>query len=157
MTTLRIAQLDTGDGFDLVLGDGLLETDDGLETAVILSLFTDAAASAEELAAYGFTADQNRGWWADDYPDTEADILGSKLWLLERAKHTPEALADAALFTEQALTWMVEDEVARSVAASAAWHKPTGYLRLAVEITRADGTRWLSQWNATAGLQLEAA
>lgn len=157
MTTLRIAQLETGDGFDFAIGAGLLETDDGLETAVIVSLFTDAGATPEELASYGIAPDRNRGWWADDYPDVDGDVLGSKLWLLERAKHTPEALADAVLFVEQALAWMVDDGVALAVSATANWHKPTGYLQLAIEITRADGTRWLSQWNATAGLQLEAA
>jgi phage gp46-like protein len=151
---LKIAYSDAG--FDLVNENGL-QSDDGLQTAVILSLFTDARASADELAAAGLPVDQNRGSWQDDYPETEGDVFGSKLWLLARAKRTDETLSRARGYAEAALAWLLADGVAQRVTVGTSWYGRTGFLVVTVDIERARTPRWRTVWDAISGELLEAA
>ncbi len=66
--------------------DDDFETDAGLETAVIISLFTDRRAGEnDELPA---TETDRRGWWGNTLQDAD-DEIGSKLWLLCREKQLP--------------------------------------------------------------------
>lgn len=103
-------------GFDLVFGDdGSFVIDDGLETPVVVSLFTDAPATVEELRLAGLPEDDRRGYFGDAYPDVEGDVTGSKLWLLERAKLDDATLADARRYAEEALAWMVVDGAVSAV------------------------------------------
>lgn len=110
-----------------------LEADDGLETAVTLSLFTDALCSAEEATRFGTT--DRRGWWADAYADVPGDRIGSRLWLLAREKRLPATLERARAYATDALQWLVDDGVAASVAVTAEL-VGADILGLAVEITR---------------------
>ena len=82
---------DIGAGDLCVVGADLL-ADDGLETAVLLSLFSDRRAREEEIPP-GQT--WRRGWWGDLLADDQ-DQIGSKLWLLEREKQSPTVLVRAA-------------------------------------------------------------
>jgi phage gp46-like protein len=93
-----------------------LTQDDGLETAVLLSLFSDRRALADDKLP---TGDDRRGWWADAYADDEEDHWGSRLWLLSRSKQTTSVLRDAERYAQEALAWMVKDSVVQSVVCSA--------------------------------------
>jgi phage gp46-like protein len=92
---------------------GDLASDNGLETAVILSLFTDALATTQEARDAGVT--ERRGWWADAYAEVPGDRIGSKLWLLSRSKRLPSTLKQAQQYAADALAWLVADGVAESV------------------------------------------
>ncbi len=154
---LRVAyQRETG--FDLVLGAQGLEVDDGIETAVLLSLFTDAPAADDELAIAGLTREQNRGWWGNDFPDVDGDVWGSKLWLLQRAKRTDETLARANGYARDAVAWMITDGVASKIPIAASWYGRTGFLVLDCQCYRPGDLqpRWRRVWNATTGAVLEA-
>ncbi len=71
---------------DFTRTDGNLDTDEGLETAVTISLFTDARAGEAD----GVSTEQDpRGWWGSAFLSPEGDI-GSKLWLMFRNKLTNE-------------------------------------------------------------------
>lgn len=99
-------QLITPDALDWSLGPIGLAEDNSLTTAVLISLFSDAR------------VDGQRGWWGDSYPDkTQAprDLASSRLWLLERAKQTPQTLKDAQIYAEAALGWLLEDGLASRV------------------------------------------
>ena len=87
-------------------GAGLVSGRD-IETAVLISIFTDAEADPDDVIPDG-TQDP-RGWWADP-------TMGSKLWLLQRAKHTPATLLTAIAYLKQALAWLTADGVAANVA-----------------------------------------
>lgn len=117
---------------DIALAGGDLAHDDGLETAVILSLFTDARAGADDGLDAG--ADP-RGWWGDVGNATPGDAYGSKLWLIARAKQLAEVAERARGWAADALAWLVEDGVAASVDVTAEWIAQ-GQLALAVAITR---------------------
>ncbi len=86
-----------------------LATDDGLRSAVMVSLLTDRRVDAEELPA-GET--RRRGWWGDTLASGE---IGSRLWLLARSKRTPAVLRRAESYAAEALEWLVEDDVVERV------------------------------------------
>lgn len=104
--------------FTLGLENGDLVKDDGLETAVIISLFTDKRAKDDELPAGEET---KRGWWADMFPEVDQDQIGSKLWLLQRSKRVNETLRKFEDYTREALNWLIEDGVAGSIEVSASY------------------------------------
>lgn len=103
----------TGDA-DLSLIDSDLASDRGLQTAVILSLFTDRRAEVDDNPPSGDDRDR-RGWWADQFLEVEDDRYGSRLWLLDRAKRTRETELRAKEYVTEALAWMLEDRVVSSI------------------------------------------
>ena len=120
----------TVEGHDLVF-------EDGMATAVILSLFLDARARADDALPDGGT--DRRGFWADTVPPAaERDRTGSRLWLLSREKTLPEVLRRAHDYAAEALRWLVDDDVASRVDVSAAMPR-LGLLSLAVNITLVSG------------------
>lgn len=126
-------------GGDLLLSGQDLARDDGLETAVLVSLFTDRRASPDQIRP-GEDASDLRGWWGDTVPAAEEHQTGSLLWLLRREKQTREVLARARQYAEQALAWMIEDRVARRIAVATEYGQP-GTLLIGVTIDRPDGSR----------------
>lgn len=128
-------------GGDLVLAGQDLARDDGLESAVLVSLFTDRRAAPEQIRGGESKADL-RGWWGDFNPAVAGDQTGSLLWLLRREKQTAETLARAREYVQQALAWMLEDKVASriTIAAEYATTAP-GTMLLAADIDRPDGSR----------------
>lgn len=93
---------------------GALAEDESLETFVLLSLFTDAPATAAEMAAAGVT--EQRGWWAFADPVRgEGRIYGSKLWLLRRGKTTIATLRRAEQYCLDALTWLVDKKIVAKI------------------------------------------
>ena len=123
---------DAGHG-DLRIGGADLAVDDGLGAAVLISLFTDARATADELPE-GDT--DRRGWWGDGL-NGDGDETGSKLWLLRREKQTPDVPGRAEALAREALQWMLDDGVASAVETRAEW-ATRGLLALGVEIVLPD-------------------
>lgn len=113
-----------------------------LETAVLISLFTDRVADPDDVIPDG--SGDPRGWWGDL---GRSSAIGSKLWLLERAKRTEDTRLRAEGYATEALAWMVEGAIASEVQAVAAWTR-RGQLDLAVTIVRPDGAQQLFnyQW-----------
>jgi phage gp46-like protein len=123
-----------------------LAADLEIQTAVILSLFSDRVAGPDDVIPDG-TADP-QGWWADDAEHP----LGSRLWLLDRAKQTDQVLQDARVYAQEALAWLVADGVAASTISEASWVR-AGMLGLVVTIFKPDGSsavfRFESAWLGT--------
>ncbi|MFW5901896.1 MAG: phage GP46 family protein [Thermodesulfobacteriota bacterium] len=119
--------------FDLIIKGGDLATDEGLETAVILSLFTDRRAEEDDDLPGG--SSDRRGWWADAYFDRPH---GSRLWLLGREKEQDSVLRRAKTYADEALQWLVDDGVAKEVVVDAE-HVRRGVLGIDVSIRRGSG------------------
>ncbi len=134
MADIKLQQQDFG--FDVGLSGPDLLTDEGLETAVIVSLFTDRLASDDDRLPNA--TGNKRGWWADTFPQTEGDLIGSKLWLLSREKQTPETVNRAIECAQEALQWLIDDGVASAVEVSG-FIPRTGMLGLEISILRDDG------------------
>lgn len=118
---------------DLVLQGGLLLVDNTLETAVIISFFSNRRAEPDDVLP---NEDPNhpgggdpQGWWGDWYmgqmlaqqqavPGTTkppAFRLGSRFWLLSRSKETADVLAKAQQYGQEALQWMLDYGIASAV------------------------------------------
>ena len=76
----------------------------GLQTSVLISLFSDQRSSGE------------RGWWGDVFFNRP---IGSKVWTLRREKKNSKALLQIKSFCEEALSWLVEDGIAQAVVVNA--------------------------------------
>jgi phage gp46-like protein len=113
MTDLRSVFIDLEHGADYALDVLGLEVDDGLDTAIILSLFTDARANDDDALPLGQS--DRRGWWGDAYPAVDGDRIGSRRWLLRASKQLQESLTIVKQYDEEALAWMVTDGVAQRV------------------------------------------
>lgn len=111
MTDIVLEFNDTVKEYDVSILSGDLKTGNDLEAAVIVSLFTWARANADEVD----DGSPRYGWWGDRIDEDSTDSTGSKLYLLKREKITEETLAKAKEYIEQALKWMITDNVASDI------------------------------------------
>lgn len=102
--------------FDISYVLGGLETEIGLENAVLISLFTDARILEEELPKNEII---RGGWFGDAISDYANDRIGSKLWLLDRTSNLKDARNKAEQYAREALDWMIIDGVAQSITVKA--------------------------------------
>lgn len=140
-----VAMILTEFGGDLVLSGFDLARDDGLETAVIISLFTDRRASAEQIPPE-LPQDDLRGYWGDLASVDAASATGSLLWLLAREKQLPSTLARAEQYCREALQWMVDDLIATRIEISAEYVSRS-VMALTVDIYRPAGAAVRYQYN----------
>ncbi|MCO7576163.1 MULTISPECIES: phage GP46 family protein [Pseudomonas chlororaphis group] len=142
----------TENGGELVLSGFDLARDDGLETAVIISLFTDRRASPEQIPVE-LPQDDLRGYWGDISNATPSDQTGSLLWLLAREKQLPQVLGRAQQYCREALAWMIEDLVATRVEVTAEFIAQ-GWMLILVDIYKPTGSpvryRFNYEWAAQA-------
>ncbi|EGJ50258.1 phage GP46 family protein [Desulfocurvibacter africanus] len=139
----------TSDCADLTLSRADLATEQGLQSACILSLFTDARCDADELPE-GET--DSRGWWGDGLDGLDGTPVrrGSKLWLLGREKQVERTRQRAEEYAAAALQWLVTDGHAKAVAVSASW-EGRGLLLLRVAVTLPDSRIWTLQNTVSTG------
>lgn len=122
------------DRIDMLLLPGDIIGDDGLETSVLISLFSDARATPDMLDAIDNDGDL-RGFWGDiTRPE---DSTGSLLWTLKRAKQLVSTLAKARGFCQSALRWMLDDKIADRVDVATSYLAPaSGVMIIAIDIYR---------------------
>lgn len=135
---IRLAYGPSGE-MDIARADGNLVLDESLDTAVSISLFTDRRALPSDNAAVA------GGWWGDAYPVAEGDLIGSRLWLLRRARDLPATLRLAEDYAKESLAWLVDTGVAIEVKATAT-KVADGKLGLDISVVRGDGQRWQRFW-----------
>jgi len=146
--------------FDLVGGDfdfdssaQDLEFDDGLETAILISLFSDRRAKEDDILPDPGNRDR-RGWWGDLV--SNGDLIGSKLWLLDREKTTPNVLIRAKQYVQEALQWLIDDGAAVKIRVETERQGPAENARLVigVKIYKTEGSEeafnFGLQWSAQA-------
>ena len=142
---------------DFIFEDNDFDTDEGLGTAVLISWFTDQRASDDDdipNATDDFI--DKHGWWGDLVnPLVEGDQIGSKLWLLNRAKTTQENITKAVEFGTKALDWMKDDGIAKDIVVTSEKLLINGDYILALQatITKVEGNKvnisFDSEWWAT--------
>ena len=114
---------------------GDLVTTDGLETAILVSLFSDRRAYEDVVA----DPLERRGWIGDLVSEVPNDRHGSGLWLYEQHRLTDEVATGVRIEAEAALRWMVDDGLARRVAATAAKVPSERALDLVISVGLPDG------------------
>ncbi len=127
---------------DLAFEDNDLVKDQGLETAVIISLFTDRRANNDDILPE-INSDDMRGWWGDQTNNIQDDQIGSRLWLLDRAKTTEENIIRCKQYVRESLQWMLDDGVAVKMNVNVERQGDPGNDRLvfAVELFKRDGNK----------------
>lgn len=137
---------------DLDVESNDLQRDDGLYTAIALSLFVDGRADPGDDLPAGDT--DLRGWWGDAVPPVPGDIIGSRLWIVTRGKATAATLERAKRYSELALAWLIDDGVASAVNVEAEYQSG-GMLAIRVIVSRPDVDPVTYQydlvWSAIAG------
>lgn len=124
----------TGDWvFDPATGD--LKTGADLETAAVISFFSDRLAHVDDRLPDPQDSDR-RGWWADW--DAEEGPIGSRLWLISREKSTEEVRLRVEDYCREAVQWILDDDVADTVEITVEWaDSPPSRLDVNVVISRA--------------------
>lgn len=131
MTDVAIKQV--GAEFDIGFGLSDIELDDGLETAVIISLYSDARISLSELPKGHNSV---RGFWGDALENNVR--TGSKLWLVDRATTVVEVRDKLKDYAKESLVWMIEEGMASDVEVSGEIVS-SQQINLTVTIIRPDG------------------
>lgn len=136
---------------DMAFTVGDIAPDDGLETAVLISLFADARATEDLIDPIDRDGDL-RGYWGDVQSQVAGDSTGSLLWTVRRAKQLTRTLAKVKEYAEASLKWMLDDAVADSVTVTATYPR-LGWMLLEVFIYRPGSSnpvvfRYNYQWNA---------
>ncbi len=139
--------------------DGQIATSELLNTAVFISLFSRRRADDDDTLPEPHS--NREGWWGDGLgPRDEAgDLIGSRLWLLNRSKASQSTLNLAKSYALEAVQWLVDDGIAAAVDVSV-WRSTSsdipglerGYdaLTFRVSVTRPTrpATRWEGVWSA---------
>lgn len=126
-----------------------LDRDAGLETALLVSLFTDRRATLEQVRAAGMDESDLRGWWGDE---GEEEPIGSHVWLLGRAKVTPETMTQFREYALQAWEWLIQDGAAEAIDAVVE-RADLEAIRITVTVKRPRAAenvnfRWYYNWQA---------
>jgi len=107
-----------------------------MKRVVEISLFTYCRANDSDF----IDDDERYGWWGDSYPSVTGDRIGSRLWLLRRAKLDTQTRADAERYAREALQWLLDDGHVLNVEILTE-RVETHRLNLGVVLTLPDGER----------------
>jgi phage gp46-like protein len=117
-----------------------------LPRAVIISLFSWRRANKDD----DLPASNKYGWWGDTYPQEINDRIGSRLWLLSRAKLTDETVLKAKEYAEESLQWLIDDGAATEIMVQLE-RQSIDRLALGIKIIRGDKAaidiRFTDIWN----------
>lgn len=106
-----------------------------LPRAVVISLFTWRRAEADD----PLDDAERYGWWGDSFPPVADARIGSRLWLLRRAKLTAQTIMDAEFYCREALAWLIADGHVSAVAVTLERYG-SDQLRGRVTLTLPDGS-----------------
>lgn len=118
-----------------------LAMEDTLQTAITLSLFSDARPGAGDPVPSGVS--DLRGWVGDEFQQPASGQLerfGSLLWLVMYGKTSDQVLDLAKFYASESLAWLVRDGIASKVVVDAVWVQAGEDDRLAIrpQIFKAD-------------------
>ena len=131
-------------GSALTVGTDIANHGD-LETAVLISLFTDRTADPGDILTVD-AANDPRGWWADIYT---ADPIGSKLYQVLNRATNQDTLNFARDTVLKALQWLIDDGIAVKIDCATRYFKQ-GAITIEIAIRKSAGPPALFSyvWNA---------
>lgn len=132
--------------YDFVIEGNEFASAGGFETAIPVSLFTDARAPAALVSEPQY----RRGWIGNLLTAATMRQLGSILWVLDQSRITQERLNVARLAAQDAFQWMVDDGVALGVKIDVQRNSVIGII-VFIEITDTSNvvSRYQTLWRAT--------
>jgi len=133
--------------FDFSLtADGDILTEDFFDTAILMSLLCERRAASSEVPA----SERRRGWIGNEStPDFE---IGSKIWIYEQARLTRTTMNGIGNASDEALQWMVDDDIAVSVRSNTSLSNDTIGLEAIIERPNSIvERRFFELWDNTGG------
>jgi phage gp46-like protein len=132
--------------YDFVIEGNEFASAGGFETAIPVSLFTDARAPAALVSEPRY----RRGWIGNLMTAATMRQLGSILWILDQSRITQERLNVARLAAQDAFQWMIDDGVALNVFVDVTQTASTGFM-INIQITDTSNvvSRYQTLWRAT--------
>lgn len=126
--------------YDLVIDAGArdLATTDGIDSALMVSLFSDARARADEVA----DPLMRRGWIGNLVAEVPGDNHGSKLWLYEQRRLSADVEVGLESESEAALAWLVEQRLTRVISADVVRDPAKRAAHLRINGSYPDGQSW---------------
>lgn len=146
MTQDVLVKQDESGVFDLRVDGADFAHVDGMETAIVVSLFTDARAPDSVVKS----AKNRRGWVGDILTANVGRTLGSLLWTYDQSRLTRDILNRLDVTVENALKWMVDDGIAREISAEVTQDSSRGII-INIDILTPDGKnqKYAILWKAT--------
>lgn len=133
--------------FDVAIEDGDFANEDGFDTAIWVSLFTDARASVSQV----LLPERRRGWLGNIVSTVTDRQLGSFLWLTEQRRLTQDTLNEMIDYSRKALNYLIEDNIALKIEVTGEIIPRQG-IELLIEITALDGVtsqHFIQMWKLT--------
>ena len=132
--------------YDIQVSGSDFESAEGFETAIPVSLFTDARAPAVQVQE----AKNRRGWTGNIRSIDIGRELGGLLWILDQSRITEDTLNFARSFAQDSLQWLLDDSLARSVEITVE-KTDNRAIKIYITIITIDNTvlRYIALWRIT--------
>ena len=112
----------TDDGIDFNIKNGQPEMDTGLQNSIFLSLFTDS------------------GWLGNSISDKDSENYNGEFMTIFQKPLSVKTALDAKKYAESALSWMVEEKIAKSITIDVEIIK-IGFLGIEILIEQNENTK----------------
>ncbi len=146
MTTDVLFKQDETGNYDLVIDEnGDFTLIDAFDTSLLYSIFGEKRALPAEVPV----SSRRRGWIGNQFSTFEN---GSKLWLYEQSKLTRSVLNNIEKEAINALTWLIDDDIALNSIKALATLTNNGGVGLLITIQRPNSNvdeRFFQLWDNT--------
>lgn len=133
---ITLKKTDTRTYYDLDIVSGDLQTTEGFESALNMSILCERRASASEVPS----PVNRRGWLGNEALDVADFEIGSKLWLLSQARANNVTRGNAVTYTKDATQWFIDDNDLDKINVSAQFGETFGVngvpLELGIDLIR---------------------
>jgi phage gp46-like protein len=126
--------------YDIDFGRGEIIGAEGMDTAIIMSLFTNKRADESEVA----NPIDRGGNIMDELNNDPNFEIGSKLWLLRQSRANQDTLNRAESYINECLQWMIEDNIAKNISVSCSFYN--NELISNITIQKADNTKYTKSY-----------
>ncbi len=125
---IKLIQDDKG-AYDIDFSNGDFDLTDGLDTAIILSIFDEKRATKTQISESLL----RRGHFTNEFSDVETYEVGSRQWLFtEQAKNSESNLSLLENSIRDGLQWMLQDNIISNITVEAS--KSEGNINLEINL-----------------------
>lgn len=138
---------DANGQFDLTVENGDLKAVSGFDTALLVSLLTDARASSTQVVL----PERRRGWLGNIVSTVANRQLGSLLWLVDQRRLNQTTLNDTIDHVRNALNWLQDDNLVTNLEVTGSLIPLQG-IQIYVTITALNGdteSHYINIWEVT--------
>jgi phage gp46-like protein len=133
--------------YDISASNGDLDLTQGFDSAILISLLTDARADKSQISR----PEKRRGWVGNVMSIVIGRQLGSFLWLVDQRRLISQTVIDTVDYANKSLKWMIDDKVVKKIDISGEIIPKQG-IALNVILTAFDGStsnQYVKLWEAT--------